>query len=54
MTLQILEQPTQRCVTLRGVSWEQFEVIESALEGISGVHLPGWNPGYYGPDFSRA
>ena len=39
MTLQLLEQPTQRCVTLRGVSWEQFEVIESALEGIAGVQL---------------
>lgn len=40
MTLQILEQPTQESgVTLYGVSWEQFEVIESALLGIAGVRL---------------
>lgn len=40
MTLQLLEQPTQeRGVTLYDVSWEQFELIESALEGIAGVRL---------------
>lgn len=43
MTLQLLEQPTQdpqeRGVTFYGVSWEQFEMIESALEGIAGVRL---------------
>lgn len=40
MTLQILEQPTQESgVTLHGVSWEQFEIIESALLGIAGVRL---------------
>lgn len=40
MTLKLLEQPTQeRGVTLYGVSWEQFEIIESALEGIAGVRL---------------
>ena len=40
MTLQLLEQPTQeRCVTLYGVSWERFEIIEFALSGITGVRL---------------
>ena len=40
MTLQLTEKPTlDRCVTLHGVSWEQFETIESALEGIAGVRL---------------
>ena len=31
--------PQQNCVTLHGVSWEQFEAIESALEGIAGTRL---------------
>ncbi len=40
MTLQLLAQPTQeRGVTLHGVSWERFEIIESALSGIAGVRL---------------
>ncbi len=40
MTLQILDEPTlERCVTLHGVSWEQLEIIEFALEGIAGVRL---------------
>ncbi|NEO30431.1 MAG: Uma2 family endonuclease [Symploca sp. SIO3C6] len=40
MTLQLLEPPTQEnCITFYGVSWEQFERIEVALEGITGVRL---------------
>ena len=31
--------PHEGCVTLHGVSWEQFEAIESALEGIAGTRL---------------
>ena len=40
MTIQLTEKLTlDRCVTLHSVSWEQFETIESALEGIAGVRL---------------
>ncbi|MBD1935987.1 Uma2 family endonuclease [Microcoleus sp. FACHB-68] len=31
--------PQEGCVTLHGVSWEQFEAIELALEGIAGTRL---------------
>ncbi|MBV9386568.1 MAG: Uma2 family endonuclease [Chroococcidiopsidaceae cyanobacterium CP_BM_ER_R8_30] len=40
MTIKLKEQPThEHCITLQGVSWDQFETIESALEGIAGVRL---------------
>lgn len=40
MSIPLLEQPTEeKLVTVRGVSWEQFQIIEAQLESNREVRL---------------
>ncbi|MEA5503284.1 Uma2 family endonuclease [Halotia wernerae UHCC 0503] len=40
MSMPVLEQPTEeKLVTVRGVSWEQFQIIEAQLESNRSVRL---------------